>query len=176
VELDPYSAYAHFALCDASFFSRDVSTAKIAGQRSLELNPRHSDAMAMIGLVTLFLGDWDAGMELVERAIKLNPNAPGWYWFGGFYKHYHLEEYEAALEFVRRVNMPQYFAYHSCVAVALAQLGRQDEAEAALEKFLSIWTGDLAQYIKSVHRWFYGQPKLEAKFCAGLRKAGMDLP
>ncbi|HKJ15947.1 MAG TPA: TIR domain-containing protein [Xanthomonadales bacterium] len=176
VELDPYSAFGHFALCDASFFSRDVATTRIAGKRSLELNPRDSDAMAMIGLMTMFIGDWDHGTALVERAIGLNPNAPGWYWFGGFYNHFRLEEYEAALEFIRRVNMPQYFAYQSCKAIVLAQLGRKDEARAAVEAFESIWNDDPALYKKNINRWFYAQPDFEEKFCAGLRKAGMDLP
>lgn len=176
VEIDPYSAYAHFALCDASFFSRDVATTRIAGQRSLELNPRDTDAMAMIGIIIMFIGDWDQGMALGERAIELNPNAPGWYWFGGFYQHYRLEEYEAALEFARRVNMPQYFAYHGCMAMALGQLGREDEARAAVEAFKSIWTDDIALYKKTIHRWFFAQPDFEEKFCTGLRKAGMDLP
>jgi tetratricopeptide (TPR) repeat protein len=176
VEIDPYSAYAHYAYFDACFFSRDTATARIAGRRSLELNPRDSDAMAMIGILTTFLGDWDDGMSLVERAIELNQNAPGWYWFGGFYKHFRLAEYEKALEFARRVNMPQYFAYYTCQAMVLAELGRMDEAAAAVRGFHALWAGDLDFYKTTIHRWFYAQPDLFEKLCASLRKAGMALP
>lgn len=176
VEINPYSAYAHFALFQASYFSRDKAAARNAARRSLELNPRDSDAMAMIGILTAYMGDWDYGLSLVERAIKLNQNAPGWYWMGPTTYHFHKGDYQEALDSVRRANMPQYAPYNANLAIMLAELGRPDEAKAAVQAFHASWNQDLEAYKENILRWFWAQPDLMEKFECGLRKAGMDLP
>ena len=51
IEIDPRSAYAQYALFETSFFNQDVPAAKQAALRALELNPRDTDAMAMIGIL-----------------------------------------------------------------------------------------------------------------------------
>jgi adenylate cyclase len=174
-ELDPNHAWAQFALCDASFFHRDVGMGRSAGLRSLELNPRDSDAMAMVGVWFAFTGDWERGLGLVKRAISLNPNHPGWYWFAIFYDHYRQGEYELALEYIERVNMPQYWVCPELVAATQGQLGNQDKAHAALDQFLALCPFRPEEIPALLDRWLYGQPNVRDLILDGLCKAGLKV-
>ncbi len=174
-ELDPNNAWAQFALCDASFFHRDVGMGRSAGLRSLELNPRDSDAMAMVGVWFAFTGEWERGLGLVERAIKLNPNHPGWYWFLVFYNHYRQGEYELALAYIERVNMPQYWVCPELVAATQGQLGNEAEARAALEQFLALCPFPPEEIPRVNDRWLYAQPEVRDLILDGLRKAGLEV-
>lgn len=176
VEIDPQSAYAQYALFHASFFTRDVPAAKLSAQRALELNPRDTDAMVMTGILTMFLGEWETGFTRVTRGLQLNTNGPGWYWFGGFYHHYKRGEYDEALDYARRVNMPQYHACHSTLAIALAECGHVDEARAEVDRFLALWPASLEAYADTLQRWFFAEPELRKQFRNSLAKAGLDLP
>jgi TolB-like protein/Flp pilus assembly protein TadD len=176
VEIDPQSGYAYYALADTSFFNMDTHGFKTATLRSIELNPWDTDALAMLGIYTMFSGDWDSGRKMVDRAIELNPNAPGWYWFGGCWYHYFRKEFDLALTFARRANMPQYHAYHGFLAIVLADMGRIDEARENFERWLALFPGGLAGYAGNLDRWFYCQPELSQRVRHSFRIAGFELP
>ena len=176
IEIDSRSAYAQYALFETSFFNQDVPAAKQAALRALELNPRDTDAMAMIGILTMFLGEWEAGFECFNRARKLNPNGPGWYWFGGFYYHYMRGENEQALDCAQRADMPQYHAYHAQLAIALAECGRIEEARKEAQQFVEHWPIAVEAYAENIRRWFFATPELATRFRESLLKAGLELP
>ncbi|MGB5211521.1 MAG: TIR domain-containing protein [Gammaproteobacteria bacterium] len=174
VEIDPQSGYAQYALFHANFFTRDIPAARQAAQRALELNPRDTDAMVMTGILTMFLGDWDLGFKRVTRGMKINTNGPGWYWFGGFYHHYKRDEYDEALDYARRVDMPQYHAYHSTLAIALAECGQLEEARAEVDRFLALWPASMEAFVENIQRWFFAEPELRERFHQSLVKAGLE--
>jgi tetratricopeptide (TPR) repeat protein len=176
IEIDPQSSYAQYALFEASFFNQDVPAAKQAAERALELNPRDTDAAAMIGILTLFLGEWEIGFARITRAINLNPNGPGWYWFGGFYYHYMRGENDRALDCAQLVDMPQYHAYHAHLAIALAECGRLEEARAEADRFRELWPISMEAYVENIQRWFFAMPEVAKRFRESLLKAGLDLP
>jgi adenylate cyclase len=174
-ELDPNNAWAQFALSDASFFHRDIGIGRSAGLRSLELNPRDSDAMAMVGVWFAFTGEWERGLAMVNRAIRINPNHPGWYWFAVFYDHYRRGEYEQALDYIERVNMPQYFVCPQLVAATHGQLGNKAEARAALQQCYALCPFPPEEMPQLIDRWLYAQPDVRELILDGLRKAGLEL-
>lgn len=176
VAIDPKSAYVQYALFEACYWNRDLTAARAAGARSLELNPCDTDANAMIGILTCYRGDWEEGFALVNRAIELNPHGPGWYWLGIAWYHYWHRNYEQMLEAASRVDMPQYQAYHSTLALAYVGLGQMDKARASAERWREVWPASVEDYRFNSERWFYPQPDFIRRLNDDLRKAGIAIP
>jgi TolB-like protein len=176
VSLRPDSASAQFALAEVHFFRQEVGPFRAAAERAIALNPRDSDAMAMIGIMTAYSGDWMRGRELSARARAINPNHPGWYLFGDIFEEYLLGNYAQALALAERVNLPGYFADPYCRAITHARLGNEDEAAKALDEFLMLWPNATLAYFREEHlvKWFYAAPELIEQVMVGMRMAGLD--
>ena len=176
VELKPDSASAHFALAEVHFFRQEVGPFRAAAERAIALNPRDSDAMAFIGIMTAYTGDWPRGEELSARARAINPNHPGWYLFGDVFDAYRQGDYARALALAERVNMPGYFADPYSRAIAHAELGNLEQAARALDEFRALWPDATLQYMREEHldKWFYAEPQLIEDILEGLRLAGFE--
>jgi tetratricopeptide (TPR) repeat protein len=81
VDLAPTHALRHYALATVHFFRKDMVTFRVGAERALALNPLDAAAKAYLGLLTFSSGDWDRGCEMVESAMQLNPNCPGYFYF-----------------------------------------------------------------------------------------------
>jgi len=176
VDLEPDNAYANFVLAEAHYFRQELGAFRAAADRAIALNPRDSDAMAMIGIMMGYGGDWVRSVELTTRAMALNPNHPGWYRFNTFFNAYRQENYEEALAIALRINMPNYFADPYVRAMTHAQLGHRKEAEQALNEFLTLWPDIDLKTLKEQHltKWMFAQPDLIDQVVDGLRKAGLE--
>jgi TolB-like protein len=176
VELEPDNAYANFILAEVHYFRQDPGAFQAAAEHAIALNPRDSDAMAMIGILMGYGGEWQRGVELTRRAMALNPNHPGWYRFSTYFDAFRQERYAEALDIAQRVNLPAYFPDPYTRAIAHAGLGHEREARQAAREFLALWPeGDLAAFSeKHLGRWFYAQPELAAAVIEGLERAGLD--
>ncbi|MDP6344300.1 MAG: adenylate/guanylate cyclase domain-containing protein [Alphaproteobacteria bacterium] len=86
-ELVEYAKRAN-SLSSSSFFARltaamvyqdlqgDFPNALKQAEASLELNPKFTQAQAMAGIAKCHLGDGEAGLEMLERAIAATPEDP----------------------------------------------------------------------------------------------------
>lgn len=176
VSLKPDSASAQFALAEVHFFRQEVGPFRAAADRAIALNPRDSDTMAFIGIMTAYTGDWERGRELSARARAINPNHPGWYLFGDIFEEYLLGNYAQALALAERVNLPSYFADPYCRAIAHARLGNEEEAARALDEFLALWPDVTPEYMRNQHlnKWFYAVPELIEQVMVGVQMAGLE--
>ena len=163
-------------MAEVHFFRQEVGPFRAAAERAITLNPRDSDAMAMIGIMTAYTGDWVRGRELSARARAINPNHPGWYLFGDIFEEYLLGNYAQALTLAERVNLPGYFADPYCRAIAHARLGNEGEAAKALEDFRALWPNATLEYLREEHlvKWFYAAPELIEQIMIGMRMAGLE--
>ena len=132
VQCDPESAFAYHALTIVYFHLGETTDCRISAKRCLELNPGKSDALADIGFSYCLLGDWDEGLELLERAIALSPVHPGWFHMP-FASRYILDgDYENAIIETRKVPMPGFPWYHAITACAYALGGNEEMARREL--------------------------------------------
>ena len=176
VELEPDSASANFALAEVYYFRQDLGAFRAAAERAIELNPRDSDALAMIGILMGYGGNWTRSVELTTRAMELNGNHPGWYRFNTFFNAYRQGHYEEALAIAERVSMPNYFADAYTRAISYAKLGRSKDAARALEEFRELWPGVTLHLLREYHldKWMYAQPELAEMVLEGLSEAGLE--
>jgi tetratricopeptide (TPR) repeat protein len=69
---DPYIlANAAFAF---GYFGEDIATAMGLADRSLELNPSYARGWLVSGQLRLWAGQYDLGIEHLERVYRLSPN------------------------------------------------------------------------------------------------------
>lgn len=107
-------------------------------ERAFALNPLDVSVKAYLGLLIACAGEWDRGCQIVEFAMQLNPNCPGYFYSARCWNDYRRGRYSEVLEGVARVNMPNYFHSHAIRAAALGQLGRREEAQKALQDLLAL--------------------------------------
>jgi serine/threonine protein kinase/tetratricopeptide (TPR) repeat protein len=174
VEAAPSNHLAYHALAAVQFFLRDRSAFRIAAQRALELNPLDGFTVAFLGSLIAYDGDWERGTALAARARELNQHHPGGYWLVAGFDAYRKGDYRVALDFARKINMPNFWRRCVILAAANGQLGEQEEAGKALRDLLAM-KPDYAEFgPRFFGRWM--QPEMQQHIADGLRKAGLKIP
>ncbi len=169
-QLDPQSAYAHCWLGIVHFFQKDNGKFKAEMERALGLNPNDPEILAEAGHYYSFLGDFERGNDLSDRAKRLNPMHPGWFHFSSAVQNYHECRYEEVLVDVQRISMPNFYWTHLLNAAAFGQLERK-EAAASLAMMKQVKTGISAE--TEMRKWNVAEADF-AHIMEGLRKAGHD--
>ena len=173
VDAAPTNHLAHAALAAALFFQRDLGAFRAAAERSLALNAMDGLTSAYLGFQIAYSGDWEKGCSLAERAIQLNPNAPGWYWFPLILNAYRQGDYRRARDMVPKVNMPGFWRTQFMLAVCNGQLGELDAARNAVQELLRIRPDFLVVWREELCKWW--EAGLIEHLVDGLRKAGLKI-
>ncbi len=173
LDVAPSNHLAHAALASALFFHREFGAFRTAAERSLALNSMDGLTGAYLGFQIAYSGDWDRGCALAKRAIELNPNHPGWYWFPLFFNAYRQHDYRRALEIALKVNMPAFWRTHFALAGAYGQLGEKESARNAVQDLLTIRPDFAVVARDELRKWW--DPELIEHLIEGLRKAGLEI-
>jgi serine/threonine protein kinase/tetratricopeptide (TPR) repeat protein len=173
VDAAPANHLAYHALASALFFRRELGAFRAAAERALALNSMDGFTAAYLGFQIAYAGDWERGCALAERATRLNPHHPGWYWFPMFFNAYRQRDYQGALDAVLKVNMPAFWRTQFALATAYAQLGERDAASNAVRELLTIRPDFPVVARNELRKWW------DAEFIEhlvdGLRKAGLEI-
>jgi adenylate cyclase len=176
VALDARYPMAHYAFGAACMYTQRTDRAMAEMRQAIELNPSFAAAYTALGHLLSYAGEPEETIPLVEEGIRLSPNDPRLFiWLPALAcAHYQLGHYEQAIETGRRSwtlnrNWPVGLRY---VVAGLAQLGRLDEARAALAD-LSKLDPDLASFERLARRLFTASAPVD-HILEGLRKAGMQ--
>ena len=169
VELDPQNAYARCWLAIAYFFRHENESFEQEAQRALALNPNDPETLAEVGHYFAFLGEYDKGVELTRRAIDLNPLHPAWYFFCFARKHLNEGDHAAALAYVRKINLPDFYWSWLVETVALSHLGDTNKASMALARLKALKPDFSAR--DELYKW-NTDPKSTDQILDGLAKAG----
>jgi adenylate cyclase len=175
VELDPANQGAYYALALAHFARREVAPFLAAAERAVELNPNNARVLGGLGVHVAFAGDWERGIELVQRGAALNPHSPGRMYLVLSSNHYRLGRYEKALEELAKTRWQGLLLTEIRRAAIYGQLGKRSEAQAVLEELESS-SPLFALKARSELEKFYLEDALVEHFLDGLRKAGLEAP
>jgi tetratricopeptide (TPR) repeat protein len=170
VALDPEDAGGHMILGYIRLYGGDWREAVSEFDAALRIDPNHADTWAMLTDRMVFEGKAAAAIDCVQKALRLNPHPPGWYyWMLGF-AEYAAGRYGDAVATLRREE-----TYRSpskrLLAASLVQLGRRDEAREEVSQILA------ATPNFSVEQWSCTQPfrdeAMRQHFIDGFIKAGL---
>jgi TolB-like protein/Flp pilus assembly protein TadD len=176
VSFDPRHPAAHFALGLVCMWTHRANLAVSSFQEAIALNPSYAAAQVVLGQMHLYRGHPKEALDLAEKGIRLSPKDPRLFmWLPALAgAHYQLKHYREAIEAGRRSwmlnrNWPAGLRY---VVAGLAQLGRLEEARAALRE-LELLNPDLAFVDDNLRRLYSDQGAVD-HILFGLRAAGFQ--
>jgi serine/threonine protein kinase len=172
-EAAPSNHLAYHALATVLFYRRELQAFRNAADRAVALNPMDGYTAAYQGFLTAYAGDWERGCALAERARKLNPHHPGWYWFSTVFDAYRKNDYRAALDAALKINMPRFWRAHLALAAIYGQLGERDAARTALRQLLTLKPEFAASARQELEKSW--DPEFVEHLMNGLRKAGLEI-
>ena len=171
VELDPLSANAHAFLGYVLHWQQRRAEGMTEFERAFELNPNLCELLYMVVLTH----DGRAGEAIayMQRCTKLDPLYPPRFDAHLAHAHYLLGHDEVALGLLRTAvrRKPDFQGAHAWHAAAAAQLGRGDEARAALAQVAQFQPQLTITTFLGLLR--YAEPADAARMAEGLRKAGL---
>lgn len=137
VALDPSLDFGYWALGAAHLAAGDNQQSLAKFNKALELNPNNSDVLANTAWPLSFSGNPGKAIDNVERAMRLNPHHPDWYWWGLGIAHFTAGNYSEAIEALERMvrSNSESLAY---LAASLAAQGKKVEAGGAFDEILKL--------------------------------------
>jgi adenylate cyclase len=142
VERDPSRSMAHFALGILRRFQNRLTESRIEHETAIILDHNNARAFHQLGLTMMFLGQPEAAISHIEKAIRLNPhdaNIADPYWGLGACRLFlgHVDEAIGLLRKARAAR-PRLWYVHRDLAAALGLKGDLDEAGATLARAIEL--------------------------------------
>jgi TolB-like protein len=144
-------------------------------ERAVALDANDPDGYEAMGKVLVRAGRPAEGLESIETAMRLDPQSDYLYRLGG--AQFHLERYdEAAVTLLRATKRnPGVARNFLLLAAAYGQLGREQEAESAIETFnkMRAKAGQHLLSLADIGGWWFKDSATRERLREGLRKAGL---
>jgi adenylate cyclase len=169
---DPEEPYLHYVMAVIRLFRHDLEGARAHARRTLELSPGFAAGHAIHGNLEICGGNPHKGIELFERALRLDPSySSNGYHFIGLAHLLAGEDEEAAAMFRKRISIaPRTDLSRVGLACALGHLGRIDEAREAWHEALAL---NPAYSLEENLKRMPFRPEQVARIREGLAKAGL---
>jgi adenylate cyclase len=174
VAIAPSDSLGFLALASVQFLRHDFSAFRSSAEHAVAVNPIDGYAMAYVGFMLAYSGDWERGCALCRQARSLNPHHPSWYWFADVFDAFRQGNYREALDVLAKVNMPNFWRSNLALAASYGHLGKLEAARATVRKLLAIKPNFAAIARTECEKWW--QPELVEQLLNGLRKAGLEIP
>jgi adenylate cyclase len=171
--LDPHTQVTRYPMALVHYLRFRKDMYLLEAEHVLRLNPNHAQYVASVAKDFVMMGDSERGLELMRKAMRLNPHHPNWYHIGPFMDAYRRGEYDRAWTEAQLFNIPGLFWDPLLRAATLGQLDRRRAAGDAVEELLSL-RPDFRQLGRELMRRLVYTEENAELLIAGLRKAGLD--
>jgi len=173
VALAPENQFARDALTLVHFHRGDKDLFLKHAEETISLNPNSPYIVGVAGWHMALYGEWDRGLTLLKKGIKLNPYHPSWFHLAPFMDYYRSGAYENALAEALKFNYPEMFWDPLMRAASLGQMGREDEARNAVGELLKLEPDFRGQGRRLISRYVKVDALID-RIIEGLKKAGLD--
>ena len=173
IDLDQQDYRSHFALGTLSLFAdQDHDLALAEYQKAIELNPNQADVLAMMTILTAFMGRAEEAVDWIEKAKRLNPLHPVWYDWNGSFGYYMARDYNNALIGAKKTVAvyPKSISAFRILAATYSEMGRMDDAKEIARQILEI---DPAFTLSSIRNTPFQHDADRERYFGALHKAGL---
>ena len=158
-------------------YRREYDQAIAEAEQAMALNPNDAKAQHAMGESLVFAGRSAEALDFIKKAITLDPD---YYWYLNTLglDQFCLEQYEEAA-----TTLEKFFYEHKAhsprwlLAATYAHLGRQQEAEDVLAKYMKK-RGYKDYTVERVLKYYlhaFKDPRDTERFAQGLHKAGLPM-
>jgi tetratricopeptide (TPR) repeat protein len=173
VTLDPNDSFAFAILGNTYLCLSDYDHGFAAFQQALVANPNDPGTLAMYGEWLFAVGRAPEGVELVNRAYRLNPRYPDWY-DDAVDPFYATGQYDHVITMARRKRGEAYLWTQIVLTLSYAQLGRRTELAATVTELLRRFPDfSFERAVSELGGPIKHEPTL-ALYLDGARKAGLN--
>jgi TolB-like protein/class 3 adenylate cyclase len=169
ISYDNSDARGYGELGYACLYKKHHDASLAAYERAVELNPNDADILAEMADALAYSGEPRRAVELVNRAMRLNPYYPDWYLWNLGDATFRLGEFEQTVAALLR--MRDQSEAHRLLSASYAHLDRMKEARFHAERVLTIHPDF------SLDHWQHVPPDKDPAvlniLIEGMRKAGL---
>jgi TolB-like protein/DNA-binding winged helix-turn-helix (wHTH) protein/Tfp pilus assembly protein PilF len=173
LQLDDSIPQLYFVMSQVKLSQRDYTAAIKNIEKAIALNSSYADGYALLGWILHFAGRPKEGLEVMQRAIRLNPRIPAVYRLVSGSIYYAQGKSDQAIEMLHEgaeIN-PGFQQIRVWLAAAYVSAGFMEEAEWEVDEILII-NPDFS--LKSVETFYpFHDPLYRDRFITDLRKAGL---
>lgn len=169
-EIDPNDAEAQMVLGHAFAYQGKSNQALQQFARAEALAPSNADVLILIAWFLPQLDQSRRAVELVERALRLNPNYPAWYNQGLRYVYFFDGGFAKTVKYVKRVPNPNPldFAFLASASAMLNDMAAAKSAATELHERDPTWS--VEAYLSDNGKF---PDKLAMMFVDASKKAGI---
>lgn len=172
--LDPFNQLVRIVSAIMYFFNEQKELFFQEIDKALDLNPNSPVRVGSIGFFLALYGDWERGVELLEKAMTQNTGYPLYYHGVTCLYHYRLRHYDSALEEARKYTVPGLFWGPMLRVACLGRLKEVAKAKKEIAQLLNL-RPDFPDKTEMLIRRYVKEDELVAHIKDGLVKAGMKL-
>ncbi|MEL7253216.1 MAG: tetratricopeptide repeat protein [Pseudomonadota bacterium] len=169
LKLDPDDARGHAALGNACLYKRRHDESLAAYERAIQYNPNDADILAEMGHSASVYGEPERAVDLIRRAMTLNPFYPDWYLWHLGEAYFDMTDYEEAIRTLTQMR-DKTEAYRMLTA-SNALIGRMDEARRHASQIHATHPEFTLQHWENVPPDRNPEPR--ERLIEGLKKAGV---
>ena len=174
IALEMPSADAHGTVSEMATYRGEHNKAVAEAKKALKLQPNSAPLNRRIAWALIMAGKPEEAIAYTKQAMVLDPhNIYNSFLHIGVAKFStgHLEE---TVDYMKKAlaDKPNLFVFNSVLAVAYAQLGREKEAQAALQKYFK-GLGRPLSLQGAMYFWQFKDPDVYYRFAEGFSKAGI---
>ncbi len=152
--LDPENCRAFQQLAIVHYCRKEIGKFQQAADTALRINSKDAYTLADLGTLYCLIGDWTQGLTMVDKAISLNPLHPDWYFIAKVLHAFINRQYNDALVLALKFRATQFYLFHFFLTLIYIELGREAEAELALNDLLHVYPGFQNQVEENLARIF----------------------
>jgi TolB-like protein len=147
-QLNSFSSLTSLAMLALYGELKDGDGLRRVGLAAIRQSPNNPSVLAHYGWrLAMDIGAWKEGIDLVKRAMVLNPDPPAWYFIPQGYDAYRSAHYDEALTWSDRMNLPDFFLYHMLRVACFLRLGDTEHMQAQLDALGSVGYDDAKQVL-----------------------------
>lgn len=174
VRLAPGNYHNHWLLSRVYYFMGQKEKFLAEAQNALELNSSDGTTLGLIGMYIAFTGNWERGLEMVEKAKLLNPNYPDYYHLVFACGALARNDYQGTLDELLKAQLSDFPLFQMLLIAGYARLGRQEDASRQLKELEGILPGiNQEASLDTLNKMFPFLPDLVEDVMAGLATSGM---
>jgi adenylate cyclase len=143
VAIDDSSWFGHFGLSAIYLYKQQYENAHAEAEKVIALAPENADSYALLAAIYMSVGRSGEAIEMVEKAMQLNPAIPAWHLniLGVAYARSGRQTEAVATHkrvLDRNPSHSDAFRAHLWLAILYVELGQEENARAEAEEILKL--------------------------------------